>query len=179
MVNLAQPCTQTAFGALVGISQQAVSDLMSRGVIQPGDTTGGWLMSYCANLREQAAGRMALGDLDLVNERARESKERADKLAMQNAVTRNELAPVHLIEEVLSRAGSRVAGILEAIPGALRRRIPLLTAEDVKLIEKEIAQARNIAAAVSLKDLELDEDMAEGAAAPADVDSPDEELEES
>jgi terminase small subunit / prophage DNA-packing protein len=173
MVDLEKPLTQSAFGSLVGISQQAVSDLMSRGVIKPGDAARDWLMGYCSNLREQAAGRMAVGELDLVSERARESKERADKLAMQNAVTRDELAPVHVIEQVLSRAGSRVAGILDAIPGALRRRLPLLTSEDVKLIEREIARARNIVAAVSLQDLEPDDGIAaageRGSSASADV----------
>lgn len=177
-MDLTQSCTQAMFGELVGMSQQAVSDLMSRGVIKPGDAVSCWLIKYCQHLREQAAGRMASGELDLASERARESKERADKLAMQNAVTRCELAPVHVIEEVLSRAGSRVAGILDAIPGALRRRLPVLTAEDVKLIEQEIARARNLAAAVSLKDLEIDDQQADGALIAADAAPSEEEFEE-
>ncbi len=37
-MTLETPCTQAAFGELVGISQQAVSDLVSREVIQPGRT---------------------------------------------------------------------------------------------------------------------------------------------
>src|SRR5438445_5249513 len=120
MVNLADRMTQAAFGALVGISQQAVSDLMSRGVVQPGDSGASWLLAYCDHLREQAAGRYTGGELDLAEERARLAKEQADRLAMQNAVTREELAPVYVIEQVLSRAGTKVAGILDAIPGAVR-----------------------------------------------------------
>ncbi len=154
MVSLDERMTQAAFGAIVGISQQAVSDLISRGVLYAGDSAASWLHAYCGHLREQAAGRYSEGDLDLVEERARLAKEQADRLAMQNAETRGELAPVHVIEQVLSLAGTRVAGILDAIPGAVRRRIPSLSAEGVKLIALEVARARNIAAAVSLQDLQ-------------------------
>src|SRR3546814_3929013 len=72
---------------------------------------------------------------------------------MANAVTRRELAPVVLIEEVLSRAGSRVAGILDAIPGNVKRLQPELSAVALHSIGKEVARARNLAAAVSLEDL--------------------------
>ena len=72
---------------------------------------------------------------------------------MQNAVTRRELAPVVLIEEVLTRAGSRVSGILDAIPGMIRRRVVGLSSSDIELIAVEVARARNIAAAISLDDL--------------------------
>lgn len=142
---------------MVGISQPAVSELLSRGVLTDGATAGVWLREYCANLREVAAGRLASGDLDLATERARLAKEQADKIALQNAVTRKELAPVYLIEEVLAKAGSRVAGILDAIPGQVRRRIPGLPSTELDAIAGEIARARNIAAALSLKDLRDEE----------------------
>jgi phage terminase Nu1 subunit (DNA packaging protein) len=73
---------------------------------------------------------------------------------MQNAVTRGELAPVALIEEVLTKAASKVAGVLDAIPGMIRRRVPLLTADDIDLIAGEVAKARNTVAAMSLADLD-------------------------
>ncbi|MHB1360406.1 MAG: terminase small subunit [Rhodocyclaceae bacterium] len=101
---------------------------------------------------------------DLVAERTRLAKEQADKMAMQNAVQRGELAPVALIEEVLTKAASKVAGILDAIPGMIRRRVPLLTADDIDRIAAEIAKARNRVAGMSLADLY--------AADEAPVDSP-------
>lgn len=154
-INLDESLKQAEFGRLVGISQQAVSDLLSRGVLQPGQPGREWLTAYCGHLREVAAGRQGEEEtgFDLVAERARLASEQADKVAMQNAVTRRELAPVHVIEDVLTRAGSKVAGILESIPGAIRRRVPSLKAGEIELIEREIAKARNIAAAVSLADL--------------------------
>ena len=122
-------------------------------------------IAYIHKLREQAAGRAAVGDLDLAGERARLAKEQADRVAMQNAVTRGELAPVILIEEVLTKAASKVAGILDAIPGMIRRRVPLLTADDIDLVAGEVAKARNTVAKMSLADL-FDADQPDDAAVP-------------
>ena len=111
-------------------------------------------IAYIRRLREQAAGRFSDGPLDIMNERARLAKEQADRLELQNAQTRKELAPIVLIEHVLAKAGVRVAGILDAIPGMIRRRSPLLSSSDIDCISAEIAKARNISAAISLNDLE-------------------------
>lgn len=110
-------------------------------------------MAYIRELREQAAGRAAAGDLDLATERARLAKEQADKVAMQNAVTRGELAPVVLIEEVLTKAAAKVAGVFDAIPGVVRRRFPALPSDAIELMGGEIAKARNVVAAMSLADI--------------------------
>lgn len=167
MLDLFAPCTQKQFGDLVGISQPAVSDLLMRGVLTDGANLGDWLIDYCRNLREVAAGRAAGDGLDLATERARLAREQADKIAMQNAVTRGELAPVSLIEEVLSKAASRISGLLDAIPGMVRRRVPGLTAEDIDLIGEQVAKARNTVAAMSLDDLR--EDDANGMVEEAEV----------
>ena len=105
-------------------------------------------VAYITELREQAAGRAAAGDLDLATERAGLARAQREKIEMQNAVTRRELAPVALLEEVLAKAGSRVAGILDAIPGMIKRRVAGLSSNDIELIAVEVARARNIAAAV-------------------------------
>jgi phage terminase Nu1 subunit (DNA packaging protein) len=110
-------------------------------------------VAYIRRLREQAAGRAAVGDLDLAGERAALAKVQRERIEMQNAVTRGELAPVVLIEEVLTKAASKTAGILDAIPGMIRRRVPVLTADDIGLIAGEVAKARNMVAAMSLADL--------------------------
>ncbi|WP_211160133.1 terminase small subunit [Aromatoleum aromaticum] len=134
-----------------------MSDLLARGVLTADGSGGQWLHDYCAHLREIAAGRATNGDLDLAGERARLAKEQADKVAMQNAVTRGELAPVGLIEEVLAKAGARAAKILDTIPGTIRRREPSLSADTIATIARDIAKVRNIAASVSLADLREDD----------------------
>jgi len=138
------------------MSQQAVSQLLQEiGIDWKSADLGQIRLAYIRRLREAAAGRGGEGAVgELAAERARLAREQADKIAMQNAVTRGELAPVALIEEVLTKAASKVAGVLDAIPGMIRRRVPLLTADDIDLIAGEVAKARNTVAAISLSDLD-------------------------
>lgn len=151
MIDLQGKVTQSAFGDMVGISQPAVSDLLSRGVLVANQPVGEWLKSYCLHLREQAAGRAAAGELDLAGERAALAKVQRERIEMQNAVTRKQLAPVSLIEEVLARVGRQIVGILEAIPVQLKRRSSLTT-EDLDFITREIVKARNLAASIELEE---------------------------
>ncbi|WP_333710356.1 terminase small subunit [Malikia spinosa] len=115
-------------------------------------------VGYIRHLREQAAGRAASGDLDLATERAMLAREQRVRIEMQNAVTRGELAPMILMEEVLAKTASKVAGVLDAIPGMVRRRVPLLTADDIELIAGEIAKARNTVATMSMDDMDDEEE---------------------
>lgn len=77
--------------------------------------------------------------LDRQQEAARKDKEQADKLALENAVTRKEYAPVELIEETI---GDLVTGI----KSLLRRRkdvpdeVKSLVMEDIKRILEEKAE---------------------------------------
>lgn len=158
MVDLGAPVTQSQFGELVGISQQAVSGLVLREILVEGEPLATWLLAYCEHLRTMAAGRGSDNSLVLAAERARLAREQADKVAMQNAVTRGELAPAHLLEEVLAKAGARAARILDTIPGEVRRRVPQLTSDDINAVASTVAKARNIAASVSLSDLDAGED---------------------
>lgn len=159
MWGLNQPSTQAQFGELVGISQQAVSELLAKKIIAPDADAIAWLRSYVTHLREQAAGRGADGVL--ATERGRLAREQADAQAMKNAVARKELAPVFLLEEVLARVGRQIAGKLEAIPVNLRRRYPDLTGPQLAAIEAEIIDARNIASTVSLDSPDPDADDAD------------------
>lgn len=112
-------------------------------------------IAYIRSLRESASGREAIGDLDLAAERARLAKEQADKIAMQNEVSRRELAPVTLIEEVLAKVGRQIAGVLESIPVQLKRRSSL-SGDDLDYITAEIVKARNLAAAIKVEALEIE-----------------------
>ncbi len=162
-----QACTQQEFGTLVGISQQAVSTLVQRGVLEDGKIAHDWLLAYCDNLREVAAGRSTGdSDINLVNERALLAREQRARIALQNAQTRGELAPVALIEQVLAKTGARCAAILDTIPGELRRRVPGLSSADILHVRAIVAKARNLAAAINVDDLMVD-DEAEGDERPA------------
>jgi len=149
--------TQQTIADHLDLSQQAVSDLLQRlGINWRNSTLDEVRVAYIRHLRDKAAGRSAEGGLDLAAERAALAKVQRERIEMQNAITRRELAPVIVIEEVLAKAGSRVAGILDAIPGMVKRRSAAVSSEDLALIAAEVAKARNIAAAVSLGDLQAD-----------------------
>lgn len=165
-MNLDKPCTQTEFGSLVGMGQPAVSDLLSRGVIQPGQTARTWLEDYCSHLREMAAGRGMDGELAYQRaEAARVGRERNEiKLALE----RNIFAPVSLLEQVLATVGRKIVGVLEPLPGKLQKLCPTLTPDDLVLIQREIAHACDAAAQASLAI--LDEPEEEAGPSPAVVD---------
>jgi len=147
--------TQQTIAEHLDLSQPAVSDLVQRlGIDWRESTLDDMRFAYIRHLREKAAGREADGSIDLATERARLAKAQRERVEMQNALTRRELAPVILIEQVLAKAGSRVAGVLDAIPVMIKRRTPSLSAAVLNLIVVEIARARNIAAAISLADLQ-------------------------
>lgn len=163
-MNLTEPCTQAAFGELVGVSQPAVSDMVTREVLTPGQTAGQWLHAYCAHLREQAAGRGADGELAFQrSELARVNRERAEiKLALE----RQQYAPVALIEQVLATVGRGIVGVLEPLHIELHRQCPALTPEDIKHIQTAVSRACDLAASASLALLNVDEDTTAGPADP-------------
>lgn len=157
--RIVQRPTQAEIAEHLDISTRRVRELATEWGIDSREVSlGEWRVRYIAKLREEAAGRAGTGDLDLVAERARLAKVQADRIEMQNAVTRKELAPAELIEEVLSRAGARAAKLLDTIPGELKRRCPQLSADDIAAIATTIAKVRNIAATVSLADVQDEED---------------------
>lgn len=149
MVTLSQSVRQSEFGELVGISQQAVSDLVVRGVLTDGATGFVWLREYCGNLREQAAGRATSGDLDLAKERAGLAKAQRERIEMQNAVTRGELAPRALLSEVLANTAPKVCSLLDSIVPSLKRRSGY-KAEDLAYVDGVIAQVQNTISEMSL-----------------------------
>jgi len=172
-VNLESVCSQTEFGALVGVSQQAVSEMLARGVLTAGQSAAEWLLDYCANLREQAAGRGADGELAFQrSELARVSRERNE---IKLSVERREYGPVALLEQVLATVGRNVAGTLEPLHVSLHKRCPALGPEDVKFIQNEISKACDLAVAAALSILDVpDEDAMSDDTAAAIAD--DEEL---
>ena len=150
MVDLDVPVTQAEFGALVGITQQAVSDLQGRDVLRKGDTARAWLLAYCEQLRAVAAGRDPDGEL--ATERARVSRATADKIEMANAITRREYAPVSVLEVVLGDVARRVSTRLDAMVPQIKRRLPDINASALAMIAAEVAECRAICAAVNIAD---------------------------
>jgi phage terminase Nu1 subunit (DNA packaging protein) len=135
--------TQAAFGALVGISQQAVSELIRTGVLGPDDTADEWLLAYCLRLREQAAGRASDGPLDLAQERAALAREQRLGLEIKNATLRHEYKPLSWLCEVLATASQAVAERFDHLPGVLKKECPELGDIERDRVMAVLATARN------------------------------------
>lgn len=146
-MNPYEPCTQAEFGALIGVTQQAVSDMIERGVLTRGMPLGNWLRDAFEHLRDQAAGR----DNELATERAKETKVRRELGEIALAKARKEVVPVPAFEMVLAHMGRAVAGLLEPLPGELSKLNPNLTPEDVALIQARVSDACNLASSASLE----------------------------
>lgn len=151
IIDISKTCMQKDFANLIGVSEFIISNMLDKGVIKPGDTLGQWLKSYCAHMREHAAGRATNSDLNLAGERAALAREQKLRIEMQNAITRKEYGPIEALELGLSDVMARAAAQLDTIPGKLRISSDRLTADDLDLVASVIGQVRN-----ALADTDID-----------------------
>lgn len=161
MLDLSTTCTQQEFADFVGASQPAVSGLLARGVIKPGNNAAQWSRDYIDHLREQAAGRG--GDGELAANRAEESRVRKELLEIKLAERRREVAPVDIIEQVLAHIGSQISGTLASLHVTLKMRCPHLGADDIKIVETVSSEVCNLAVSACMASLTAMDDEGEGA----------------
>ena len=144
--------TQEKFGQIVGITQQAVSDLMTRRVIGDGQTLGQWLLAYCSHLREVARARGA--DTGLAHQRAEQARVSRERNELQLAKDRCRYAPVGALELVCAHVGQSVAAVLDDLPADIDAVCPCLTPAAREFIRTTVDKARRAASSVSLADFE-------------------------
>ncbi len=144
VVDLSVAFSQTILAGLVGVTQPAISAMVTDGKIPADGTLGEVLQAYCQRLRDQAAGRLgeSMG-LDLVQERAALAREQREGQAIKNAVARKEFAPVGLLADVLGMASSAVVDRFDQLEGSLRKACPDLPDEAKTTVQQVIAAARN------------------------------------
>lgn len=143
MVDLDVAMTQEAFGALVGVTQQAISAMVADDVLPERATGREWLLTYCARLRDQAAGRASAESLELMRANKLLADEKRKALMLKNAQTERNLAPVVLMTEVLSEVMQSVATHLDAVVPTMMRSGLELTEAQRTAINASIAKARN------------------------------------
>jgi phage terminase Nu1 subunit (DNA packaging protein) len=119
-INLEQPCSQAAFAELVGVSEAAVSQLHTAGVLVEGEPLRAWLLAYIDRLREQAAGRLGLaGGPDLVHERAGLARVQRQAAELRLDEQRGRLVNTEALRLALSRHLSHARETLLAVPARL------------------------------------------------------------
>lgn len=127
--------TQREIAEHLDLTTRRVRDLSNDAGISLTDSLDGIRVAYIRWLRERAAGREAkTGDLDFVAERARLTKEQADKAEIENARLRGRFVDR---DEV-------VAGV-ERILGALRARLLAMPSKFSALLAgRDAAEIREI-----------------------------------
>lgn len=123
IIDLDEPATQSGFGALVGISQQAVSDAITRGVLVAGGTYAEWLLAYSAHMREQAAGRGGDDQGNLTKARARQAIADATLKELQY---RREIRDVIAVAELEPSLITWIVGIRSAVENLAARLVALI-----------------------------------------------------
>jgi hypothetical protein len=141
LIDTDKPISQTAFGLAVGISQPAVSAMLSDGILPDAGAAGDWLLAYCARLRDIASGRDMTGELTAA--RIRKTTEEADAVALANAKARREYAPIAAIEETLSLASVAVVARFEQLDGLIAQAAPDLPDTVRQAVLNTINGARN------------------------------------
>jgi len=97
------------------------------------------LREYLEHLRKVADDRQsgkAEAVLDPIAERARRDKEQADRIALQNAVTRGEQAPIGLFQLALDDATTAIRARITSLPDALADQLVGMDRTAIKAVLK-------------------------------------------
>lgn len=98
--------------------------------------------NYAEHMRNVVNGRGEhAGGTDLVRERTRETKERADNLALKNAQITGELVEAVKVEREWGDILRGVRARMLAVPSRCRQRLGHLTPHDVAAIDREVRDA--------------------------------------
>ena len=117
----------TVIAKLLDLTDRRVQQLTSEGVI-PKTERGRYelvpaVRGYVRYLRDRSIGKDGAVIPDIASERARLTREQADKMAMENAKARGELIPTPLVQKSIERAFSAFGARIDAIP---RKAVPRL-----------------------------------------------------
>lgn len=116
--------SQQAFGRHVGITQQAVSDMVQRGILTEGGSLEEWRLAYCNHLRNMAAGRamgaseeaMAAEKLRLTTAQADKTEQEAEAERLKVEVLRKTLIPESVIKDWFGNLVANARAKLLSIP---------------------------------------------------------------
>ncbi|MFS8051594.1 terminase small subunit [Rhizobium sp. BR 317] len=130
----------------IDVNTRTAADLVARGIITKSSRGSYDLdvvrLEYIRHIREVAAGREAAqavppGKIDGEQERARKDKEAADRLELQNAVTRGELAPLSEMVSAVTSAFARVRAKILTIPSKVA---PLVVGETSTVVVRDVVK---------------------------------------
>lgn len=156
MVDLDVDVDGTTLAPLLGITLRRLQQLAQDGTIPRSKSTkrGKFRLTdavsaYIAFIKRDGVSETEADRFTTM--RTRLAAAQAETVEMKNAVTRRELAPVAVIEQVIARCAAHAADVLDGIPVALKREVPDIDMRVIRIIEREVAKARTIAADAKLE----------------------------
>ena len=138
-----RPVSLDELAGVLGVNKRNLQTFVQRGVLvrvsRGRYPLGKSIHAYCENLRETAANRdhFRVGS-GLAAERERETRERADALALKNAAMRGELVRAAEVEIQWAHILRKVRSAMLALPARVQQRLGHLTAHDVATLDREI-----------------------------------------
>lgn len=126
--------TQQEIADVSGVCRQTVAKYIKEGVVDINEA----LDVSAAKIKIAQKSSVKSSELDFNEQRARREKEAADKLELENAVTRGELVQASEVEEMWGGEYSRVKNKLMAIPPKLA---PLMLGVKTPAEAQEIIKA--------------------------------------
>lgn len=155
-IDFAAAISQEDFADLVGISQPSVSQLVRKGVLEPGASTLEWMHAYTARLREQALGRDEDGDL--ARERGALAKAQRIGQDIRNTREQSEFAPRALLEDILRLVSVAIADRMVGLPAYVFEACPGLPDAARAVIEHkaDATRAEWLRSTANLSEIDLD-----------------------
>lgn len=153
---MSKQCTQQKIAEEIDLSVRQVQRLIADGILDQRVTVAENRIRYIRHLRSyacgvnQSAAPQAETDLEpgtLDYERLRLTRAQADNMEIKNQIARAEVAPIDLIEKVISKAAAEAAGILDSLPLTIKRKHPELDTQIIESIKRQTVKAMNAIAA--------------------------------
>lgn len=159
------------FARLFNLTDRRIQQLAKQGII-PKAAQGkypliGVVQAYVKFLQERSlTGEVSERDTDIKGLRSRLIEAQAISIELKNEVARGEMAPVDVVNQVLSKVCAAIASEIDSIPLQVKRKHPTLETTVIESIKRHCVKALNSIARVDeiLDDI-LDEICTDTAAA--------------
>ncbi|MFK8251962.1 hypothetical protein [Ancylobacter terrae] len=138
--------TADELARVLGVAPRTVRELAARGLVVRVSARGRYdlaasVATYCAHLREQAAGRGGDAQAGLTVKKARLTKALADQAEMKRAAMLGEMVSAAAVTAEWSGIFRRLRARVLAVPSRVQQGLPFLKPHDVDVIDAELRQA--------------------------------------
>ena len=148
IVDLSAPASALAVARAIGVSRQAVQEMLADGRVGEPKTNGELLKAIYERLRTTAAKRGVVqqeadDQLNPQQEKAMLDRSRREGQDIKNAVEKGKFAPIELLADTLAQASVAVVDRFDQLDATVRKSCPDMTPLQVDTVKKVIANARN------------------------------------